>query len=77
MLLWMMRLIGRKPGPVPAVDERLLKQLLEDMRGLTWAEFDFCVDCLTESADWRAALFRLHRERRQVAAELLSRAANQ
>lgn len=54
-----------KSRPVPAVDERLLKLVVEDIWRLSHADFDFCVDCLTESAAWRLALLRLAEERRQ------------
>jgi hypothetical protein len=65
-----------KPPPVPAVDEHLLKRLIANIKSLSPAEFDFCVDCLTESQAWRLALLRLDRERRQPAADPLPRAAN-
>jgi hypothetical protein len=65
-----------KPPPVPAVDEPLLKRLIADIKSLSPAEFDFCVDCLTESQAWRLALLRLDRERRRPAADPLPRAAN-
>ena len=59
-----------KTQPIPAVDEELLKLLVEDIWQLSHADFDFCVDCLTESAAWRHALLRLAEERRQSAAPL-------
>ena len=49
---------------IPTVDEGLLKRLVEDIWQLSHADFDFCVDCLTESAAWRRALLRLAEERR-------------
>ena len=58
------------------MDESLLKRLVEDIWQLSHAEFDFCVDCLTESAAWRHALLRLAEERRQSATPL-SPAVNQ
>ncbi len=48
-----------KPPPVPAVDEHLMKRLIANIKSLSPAEFDFCVDCLTESQAWRLALLRL------------------
>ena len=41
------------------MDEHLLKRLIADLKSLSPAEFDFCVDCLTESQAWRLALLRL------------------
>ena len=69
-----------KPRPVPAmdvppVDEPLLKRLIADIKSLSPAEFDFCVDCLTESQAWRLALLRLA-ECRRPAADPLPQAAN-
>ena len=64
-----------KSQPVPAVDEELLKLIVEDVWRLPHADFDFCVDCLIESAAWRAALLRLAEERRRYATPL-SQAAN-
>ena len=60
-----------KSQSVPAVDEELLKLLVEDVWRLSHADFDFCVDCLTESAAWRAALLRLAEQRRRPAEALL------
>ncbi len=59
---------GTKTRPVPAVDEGLLKLLIEDIWQLSHADFDFCVDCLTESAVWRQTLIRLAEEHHQSAA---------
>src|SRR5512135_398148 len=70
ILRWGMLRIPRfltKNEPVPAVDERLLKLLVEDVWRLSHADFDFCVDCLTASAAWRAVLLRLAEERRRLA----------
>ncbi len=50
------------------MDEGLLKLLVEDIWKLSHADFDFCVDCLTESAAWRQTLLRLAEEHRQSAA---------
>lgn len=59
-----------KNPPVPPVDERLLKLLVEDTWQLSHADFDFCVDCLSESQEWRVTLLRLAEERRQSATPL-------
>jgi hypothetical protein len=69
------RFLTAKNRPVPAVDERLLKLVVEDTWRLSHADFDFCVDCLTESAAWRRALLRLAEERRRPAEALLQAAS--
>ena len=69
------RFLTKSRQPVPPVDEKLLKLVVEDVWRLPGADFEFCVDCLTESAAWRTALLRLAEERRQPA-EALPQAAS-